>query len=387
VELVMPKLGLTMTEGTVVRWLKRSGEPVRRGEIVAEVETEKITYPLEAPVEGVLEIVVGEGETVPVQAVLATVRGEGEGPPQRAEPEAPGAEGGEPTRSPLSAAGTRPASRVQASPAARRLARTLGVDLAAVTGSGPNGLITTADVEKAASQRSQGTAAEPLSPTRRTIARRMVESLQNSAQLTLTRTLDARALARLQREIEAEVEARHGFRPTVTDFVLLAVGSVLARHPELRVVLEGDNVRRLPSVDVGVAVDVAGGLLVPVLRAVDRKTLVPVGQELRRLAEEARSGRLRPEDVGGAALTVSNLGMFGVDSFTPILNPPEPMLLGVGRLMAAPLVDAEGGIVAGHILTLSLTIDHRLIDGAPGARFLADVVDLLEHPKRLPVQQ
>lgn len=378
----MPKLGLTMTEGTVVRWHKPSGAFVHRGEAVCDVETEKIAYTVEAPVDGFLVPEVPEGATVPVLAVIGYLRTSVDDVPSTEV-----AEGGGRT----SEAAPEPSAvvaherhvdgggRLRVSPAARRRAEELGVDLRQVVGTGPGGRIQLEDVERFAAAARQ-TPPRTLTPMRRTIARRMLQSLQESAQLTLWREIDARALVRVREALMTSVSEEWGVRLHYQDLVLLALGTVLARHPELRRVMVGEEVEERGSVDIGVAVALEEGLHVPVIRRVEQLRLGEVARRVQDLADRARRGLLRPEDVGGAVMSVSNLGAYGVDGFTPILNPPEPMLLGIGRVRRAVWVSEEMGLLPAHTLTLSLTVDHRLIDGAPAAAFLAEVSGLLEHP-------
>lgn len=408
----MPKLGLTMQEGTVVRWLKAPGDAVAEHEPLCEIETDKITNEVAAPVTGVLlKILVSEGETVPCQTPLCLIGAAGETPAAAAASPAAApapAAGPAPVATPAPAAAPAPVAtpapaggRVRISPAARKMARNAGIDYTRLVGTGPLGRIVMADVARAlAAQAPVNPAAgapaaaaptaapagvsEPLTPMRRTIAQRMTASLREAAQLTLTTRVDAAALVAFRQLMVAQTEAALGFKIGYNELVVRAVALALAAHPEIAVAWSEGGILRRAGVHVGIAVDVPGGLLVPVLRDADRLGLAELHRQIAALAQRARDGKLISADMEGGVITVSNLGQYGIDAFTPILNPPESAILGVGAVRAVPVV-RDGAVVPGHELTLSLTIDHRLIDGAPGAHFLAAVRDLLEHPARLAV--
>jgi pyruvate dehydrogenase E2 component (dihydrolipoamide acetyltransferase) len=385
IEVLMPKLGLTMTEGTIQRWLVSEGQPVRAGQILFEVETEKAVTEIEAQASGVLgRIVAQEGETIPIGRPIGYLLAAGETvadiptatpPTSAAAAVAQAAVRGQPHA---------PAVEAKASPIARRLAKELGVDLAALTGSGPGGRIIEDDVRLAAQNR-QATVETPdgvtvpLRGVRRLIAERMSASLREAAQLTLMREVDATELVDLRQRLNLDRQADALY--TVNDFLIYIVAGALREHAALNTRLEGDVIRQMAAVNIGLAVETERGLLVPVVRAADEKTLDQISRERGRLLDAIQHNRLGPDDLSGSTFSISNLGAFGVDAFTPILNPPECGLLGVGRIVPRPVVYGEQeAVVIRRMLTLSLSFDHRLVDGAPAARFLARVAAMIELP-------
>ncbi|HLW60248.1 MAG TPA: dihydrolipoamide acetyltransferase family protein [bacterium] len=413
-EVVLPRLGLTQEEGTVVRWLKPEGSQVRKGEPLFEVMTDKATLEVEAPASGMLlRVFVAEGGTVPVATPIAVIGEPGEA--VAAPPSPVAAPGG--VRIPTGAAGslgtTRAAEagapplhpegggRAKISPRARALAEAHGVDARALVGTGPGGRIIERDVQTAVAARSAAPTAEAIRPTpplqpstlgdaaapsapaaakmRAIIARRMLESLQTTAQLTLTTEVDMDEAVRLRSEVGQELERREGVRVTYTDLIVRAAAVALREHPRINALWEGEGVRVLPEIHIGVAVALGEGLVVPVVRHADRATLGQISAAVRDLSERAKASRLRPEEMQGGTFTVTNLGMFDVDAFTPVLNPPEAGILGVGRLHRRPVAVGDR-IEVRSLMVLSLTFDHRVIDGAPAAQFLQRVKFILEHP-------
>jgi pyruvate dehydrogenase E2 component (dihydrolipoamide acetyltransferase) len=416
-EVVLPMLGLTQDEGTIVRWAQAEGSRITKGEPLFEVLTDKATIEVEAPASGVLlRILVPEGATAPVGAPIAFIGqpGEAVGTPAAASPradhasalrDAAGTRGdtaasGIPSSAPAVAVGARggPASaggRVRVSPRARALAAARGIDLRSLRGSGPDGRIVERDVQRvleaAGTPGSVAPAAAPAAARpavaarmRAIIARRMTESLRGTAQLTLTTDADMADAVRLREEVGAELERRGGVRPTYTDLVVRAVAIALRDHPRLNARWAGDGVRLLPEVHIGVAVALDEGLVVPVIRHADRAALGEISIAVRELSERARTLRLKPEELDGGTFTVTNLGMYDVDAFTPILNPPEAAILGVGRVHRRPVAAGRGGgedrVEVRPVVALSLTFDHRVVDGAPAAQFLQRVKHVLEHP-------
>ncbi len=371
-EIVLPQWSMGMADGTIVRWLKQEGELVTEGEPLVEVEAAKVTSEVEAEVSGVLaRILVAEGETVPVRTALCVI-----GTPDEAR-------AGISTRVPPAAS----SPAVQVIPAARRLAKDHGVDLSQVKGSGPGGRITVEDVQRviAATARpapsippASSTTGQiiPLTGMRGTVARRMQQSLQTSAQVTLITEVDVSALVQLREELKPELGL------TYTDLVVKAVALALKEHPRVNAWIEGEQLHLVQDIHIGVAVALDEGLIVPVVRNADRKSLREIAQETGRLAQGAREGTLTREEVMGSTFSVSNLGMYGVDAFTPIVNPPEIAILGIGRINEK-LVRVSRGAEWRHVMTLSLTFDHRAIDGAPAAAFLQTVGQHLEHPAGL----
>jgi pyruvate dehydrogenase E2 component (dihydrolipoamide acetyltransferase) len=422
-EVVLPQWSMGMADGTIVRWLKQEGEPVTEGEPLVEVEAAKVTSQVEAEVSGVLaRILVVEGETVPVRTALCVIGTADEArtgvstrvPPATSSPavqvsqlarrfaqdhgvdlsrvRGSGPEGRivveDVQRAIDEAVRTAPppeaSVEAQVIPAARRLAKDHGVDLSQVRGSGPGGRITVEDVQRviattarpapsispASSKTGQ---VIPLTGKRGTVARRMQQSLQTSAQVTLNTEVDVSALVQLREELKPELGL------TYTDLVVKAVAFALKEHPRVNAWIEGELLHLVEDIHIGVAVALDEGLIVPVVRNADRKSLREIAQETGRLAQGAREGTLTREEVMGSTFSVSNLGMYGVDAFTPIVNPPEIAILGIGRINEK-LVRVSRGAEWRHVMTLSLTFDHRAIDGAPAAVFLQTIGKHLEHP-------
>lgn len=426
-QIIMPKLGMAMTEGTVVKWLKQDGEEVSKGEPIVVVMSKKITYTVEAPASGILRIVAGPKETCAVGQVIGFILSPGEPMPavEMAPPPAPEVvavevrEAAPPPPPPPPEA----PREVRASPAARRLARELGVDLTRVRGTGPEGRITEADVQAYYDQQQQ-VRATPLArriaeeegldlsqiqgtgpggriteedvlralegrkaptPTlpktisftgmRQAIAERMMESLHSMAQLTLTTRADVTELVGLRETLSQ----RWNVRLSYTDFIIKATALALKEHPILNSSLVGEEIVLHEDVHMGVAVALEEGLIVPVIRQADRKSILEIHQIVQDLAERARKGDLSVDEVTGSTFTITNLGMYGIDVFTPIINPPEVAILGVGRIFEE-LALVNGQVAVRSRMVLSLTIDHRIVDGAPGAAFLQKVVRYLEHP-------
>jgi len=412
--LKMPKLGLTMTEGTVTEWLAVDGARVEKGQAVVVVTTDKIAQEVEAPAPGTLHIVIGAGDTCPVTEVLAFILEPGESPPEIEQAaSAPVAEEPrpEPEKPAPAAAATAKPRQVRSSPAARRLARELGVEISQVPGSGRNGRISEADVQRFFEEQQRAAAAPPerppareeavelaqaegagpvgrsmgdgappkgipLTAMRRAIAATMVDSLHSMAQLTLVSRADVVSLMALRDTLRQQWDVPISY----TDLIVKAVAVALGRHPLLNSTLAGEEIVLHEEVNIGVAVALEQGLIVPVVRQADRKSVREIHRSLRDLAERARNNQLAVDEVTGGTFTVTNLGMYGVETFTPIINPPEVAILGVGGIEEY-LTLVDGQPVARSRMGLSLTIDHRVVDGAPGAAFLQTLVQFLEHPE------
>jgi pyruvate dehydrogenase E2 component (dihydrolipoamide acetyltransferase) len=399
--LTMPKWGIEMQEGTVNGWHAAIGETVARDAPLVDVETDKIVNTVESPYAGTLRrILANVGDVLPVGALLGVYAepavGEAEidafvaafrpvdasHEPAAPLTEAPAAVAAAP------AAPTDTESRV--SPIARRLAERLGIDLAGIQGTGPNGRISKEDVEAAARRAAPPDATPaapavaanaptrvPLSATRRTIARRLVESKQTIPHYRLGRDLDAGALVARVGALRAA-----GVRVSINDLVLRATGLALARHPTLNGHLVGDEFLCYADADIAVAVSTPDGLMTPVLRAVNRRALAELAAEARDLAARARAGDLRREDISGGTFTVSNLGMFGVERFDAIINPPQVAILAVGAVREVVVV-RDGAPCVAHALAVTLSADHRVIDGAVGGAFLATLAELVAAPDAL----
>ena len=427
-QVVMPRMGLTMEEGTLVGWRKAEGQPVKAGEPLFEIETDKSTVEVEASESGVLgRILVQVGETVPVGTPIALLVKEGEVVPAGAAPAAAAvpaaaAESAGPAPAAQSRAASQ-AGKVKASPAARSLAKKLGVDLAAasatgpggrvvawnvralesaapakatplaaraaaelgvdlaaVQGSGPGGRITRQDVEHAGQKPApSGGTIRPFTRIEQVMAARMVASFTSAPHFYLHVTVDARPLVALRAQLKAKLEQRDGVRLTYTDLLVYFCARVLAHHPEVLSQWTPQGMRLLDRVHVGVAVDSERGLLVPVIRDADRLGLAGISRALAELTGRARSGSLLPAEQEEGVFTLSNLGAFGVDAFDAVLNPPQSAILAVGRIKEMPLVE-DGKVVPAAQLTLSLSVDHRVLDGARAARFLGELAELLETP-------
>ncbi|HCF56699.1 MAG TPA: dihydrolipoamide acetyltransferase [Myxococcales bacterium] len=412
--IVMPKLSDTMTEGKILKWNKKEGDSISSGDALADVETDKATLELEAYEDGtLLKVVVPEGGSAPVGATVAVLGEKGEDisslvtaaaekveekPKPEGKPKEAQAKLAEMPRHPvreIPRATPRP-GRLLASPLARRMARDSGVELSAVQGSGPGGRIVARDIKEAA-RRAPARVAAPapaaplllelparpaearleLTGMRRVIAERMSQSKREAPHFYLSVDVDMEAADELRRELKSA-----GARVSLNDFMLKAAGFALLKVPEANRTFEGDHIRQVASVDVGMAVALPEGLVSPVVRGIDRLGLLGVGAVARDLAERARGKRLKPEEYTGGSVTVSNLGMLGIDSFLAIINPPQPAILAVGTVAERPAV-VDGKVVARKRTWITLSGDHRVIDGAVGARYLGAVRDALERPLAL----
>ncbi len=390
-EVKLPRLGQGMEAGTITRWLKSEGESVRKGEPLFEVDTDKVTQEVEADFGGVLlKIAVPEGEA-PVGRTVAWIGEEGEEVAAEETPEAPKKpEPGSSSKTTNQVREVResPADgdgRVKASPLARRIARERGIDLRSLTGTGPEGRIVAEDVERAEAAPARPWAPVavpsgeietlPLSNVRKTIARRLTAAWQAPVfQLTmradLTRTNELVALAR---ELHPDV------RITVTDVLAKVCAQALMLHRDVNVQFAEDSLLRFPTANVGIAVAAPQGLVVPVIRSVERLSLAELAAARTDAVGRARDGKLTQQDLEDGTFTLSNLGMFGVEEFVAVLNPPQAAILAVGAGVDTPVV-RDGAVVVRPLLALTLTVDHRAVDGAEGAAFLRTVKQLVEEP-------
>jgi pyruvate dehydrogenase E2 component (dihydrolipoamide acetyltransferase) len=405
-EVTLPRLGQGMESGTIVRWLKSEGDRVEKGEALYELDTEKVTQEVEADASGVLlKILAGEGEEIEVGKRIAVIGEEGEEVPtaeaaeevdeDEREEGSPGQARDEERERGRAAAAEQaeqeeqeeqeeePArtngGRLKASPLARRIARERGIDLRSLTGTGPEGRIVAEDVERATAAPAHAPAAAApleaevvkLTSLRRTIARRLTEAWEAPAfQISMSADM-TRALALRERVKEEGV--------TVTDLLVKLAAIALLRHREVNAHFAGDELRIFPSAHVGLAVATERGLVVPVLREAERKPLIELAVERAQLVGRAREGKLTKEDLEGGTFTISNLGMFGVEQFIAVLNPPQAAILAVGAIEQRPVLEKEE-FVARPLMSLTLTCDHRAVDGAKAAEFLRELKTLLAEP-------
>jgi pyruvate dehydrogenase E2 component (dihydrolipoamide acetyltransferase) len=414
VNIEMPKLSDTMTEGTLIKWHKQVGDTVEIGDILAEVETDKATMEMEAFDEGVVtEILIQEGEKATIGAVLAVLDGEGGTPaasPAKAAA-APPAEAAAASPSPDKPAAAAPAvstsgERLKASPLARKIAADLGVDLTSVTGSGPAGRIVKSDVQAAtkAPKKSPGTTAKsPVSATpapaaqaivpvakegderielssmRKVIASRLLTSKTTIPHFYLHLEVDAAPLMALRQSVNAQAEKTHGNKYSVNDFILKAVINAAETVPAINASFAGDHIVKFKHVGLSVAIAVEDGLVTPVIKQAESKSLLAISRAVKDFAVRAKDKKLKPDEFDGGTITVSNLGAWGIESFDAIVNPPQASILSVGAAIEKPVVK-NGQIVPGLRMNLGLSCDHRVVDGAVGAAFLAEVKKLIEQP-------
>ena len=430
-QIIMPKLGLTMTQGTITEWLKAPGDAVRAEEALCAYETEKVTLELVAPEDGVLLAILAKaGETVPAGAPVCEFRAQSEAAPAAratlaattftATPKArvlaremgidlttirgSGPEGRVQVSDALAA---RPALReapqpIRATPLARRVASEAGIDLLVIKGSGAEGVITREDVEQAvrargteepepapaaparaprpAEEPASGEQIIPHSALRRTIAERMSESAFSAPHVTLMTEAEATNLVSARNQLNQELSASE--KISYNALIAALVARALREHPHVNARWEGDGVHLLPGINIALAVDTERGLMTPVLREVDKLSLAAAQQGYAALIARALDGKSLPDDFTGGTFTVTNLGGMEIDGFTPIINPPQAAILGVGRIVEKP-VARDGAVVIRPMVTLSLSFDHRIVDGAPAGRFLQRVKQLVERPMAL----
>jgi pyruvate dehydrogenase E2 component (dihydrolipoamide acetyltransferase) len=369
-DLVMPQLGLTMTEGKVLQWFKQPGEPFHVGELLFEVETDKVNLEVEATDEGTLiEIVAPLNELLPVSTVIARYRKLTEAQPELEVPR-----------------------KVLASPRARRAAAANGIDLQSLSGTGPNGRIVEQDVLLAAKASAHSMPAAPAaaapppavtsapySRMRSAVAERMTQSFQTAPHFYLTREIDASELLALRRTLSAALERRGGPRLSITDMLIRAMAIAMAAHPRVNASWRDGGIVPNAEIAIGVAIALDDGLIVPVLRDIAAVDLMTVARRRNELVERARAGRLTAADFSSAGATLSNLGMFGVDQFQAILNPPESVILATGRIRDR-VVAVNGAAAVRPTMSCTISVDHRVLDGAQAARFLAAIAEALEAP-------
>ncbi len=429
-EILMPALSPTMEEGTLAKWLVKEGDTVESGDVIAEIETDKATMEFEAVDEGTIgKILIAEGTAdVKVNTPIAVLLEEGESaaditaseataPVAQASADTEAAPAGAPEKSaPPPIAVSSDASRVFASPLARRIAADKGIDLSQITGSGPRGRIVKADVEGASASPAQAAAGAtaaaasapapsgpavapqqvsadavarmyegraysefPLDGMRRTIAARLTEAKQSIPHFYLRRDIRLDALLQFRSQINKQLAARE-IKLSVNDFIIKACANALQQVPEANAVWAGDRILRLEPSDVAVAVAIDGGLFTPVLKDAHQKSLSALSSEMKDLASRARDRKLAPHEYQGGSFAISNLGMMGIENFDAVINPPHGAILAVGAGVKKPVVNEDGALGVATVMSVTLSVDHRVIDGALGAELLAAIVDNLENP-------
>lgn len=407
----MPKLSDTMVEGTLVKWVKAKGDKVEVGDILAEVETDKATMEMEAFDEGTLsELYVAEGGTIKVGDKIALILAEGEtadtAPAAQSTPTAEKPKASAPAATtPLAlaprAAAPATTGRTKASPLARKIAATRGVNLSSIAGTGPGGRIVKKDVENApagggggvaspatpAIRAAHGIAGEEkiiaLTGMRKTIAERLLASKTQIPHFYLSVTMDGGPLMALRKELNAMAEKDGGQKLTVNDFILLAAARAAAEVPKINAAYDGDAIIEYAEVNLAVAVAIEDGLITPVIKKANTLTLREISAQMKELAAKARGKKLKPEEYQGGTITLSSLGGYGIDSFLPIINPPQSFILGIGAIIKQPVVNEQDQLVVGHRLVISGSGDHRVVDGAVAAEYINALRRLVEKPALL----
>ena len=409
IEVRMVSLSPTMELGTINRWLKKEGDKVAAGDVLAEVETDKATMPLETFDGGILlKIIAQEGSKNKIGDLLGVIGKEGEdisavlAKGSAAAPAAPAKPASAPAAAASGVAHTAAApvisaftngGRVKASPLAKKVAKERGIDLAQVSPSGPGGRVIARDVPESAPAAGSALAAPvpvaagvgediPLSGLRQTIAKRLLQSKQTIPHFYLYSEVSMDRAVAFRDELNASVE-EGGVKISFNDLVIKVSAAALAKHPEVNAAFNQTSIRRHGEINIAVAVATEAGLYTPVLRNVDKLSLKQINGGVKQLAGKARDKKLTVAELSGSGFTISNLGMFGVDHFFAIINPPEAAILAVGAIQTKPVVNAAGQVVAGKTMGITLSCDHRVIDGAVGAKFLQTLKDLLEHPAKL----
>jgi pyruvate dehydrogenase E2 component (dihydrolipoamide acetyltransferase) len=415
----MPKLSDTMTEGTVVKWHKSPGDTVEIGDVLADIETDKAVMELEAFEEGILkETYIAEGGKVQLGQRIALVLGPGEKADPKDKPstqtkEAPPANAAQakdaapskaapaaalekepsPAEKPALKAGQDSPSRTKASPLARKIAGAKGVDLAGLQGTGPGGRVVAKDVDAAATAapaQKPGISTAPAAPQadkrialsgmRKVIAERLLASKTQIPHFYLNIEIDASELLRTRAQINEHLEKSGGGKLSINDLVLKGAVAAAVKVPRVNASFSGDSVIEYGGVHLSVAVAIEDGLVTPVIREAQTKSLFEISSAVKDLATRARTKKLKPEEYQGGTITVSNLGSYGIESFFAVINPPQAIILAIGAIVKKPVVNAQDQIVAGHRMSIGLSADHRVVDGAIGAQYLAELRNLLENP-------
>lgn len=399
----MPKLSDTMTEGSIARWLKKEGEKVSAGSPVIEIETDKATMEYEAPAGGVLlKILVGDGQKCPLQSPIAVI-GKADENWQEALDKYNAKKGGSANR-PAASAQTSTAQPVEtktaapvlqnaanetvkASPLAKKIAADKGINLASVQGSGPNGRVIQRDLENLSNTTTVETNSVvataqvnkiPLTNMRKTIARRLMESVNTAPHFFLTVSINMTSVLNWRKEVIAKLPEDKKF--SVNDIVIFLTARALKNHPEINASWQDDHIAQYRDVHMSVAVALPNGLMTPVVRNADKLNLIQIAQESKRLVKLAKDGKLTPSDYANGTFSISNLGMSGIEEFTAIINPPQAAILAVGSTISTPVVAADGSICVENRMKVTLSCDHRVIDGAQGAEFLKTLKQSFESP-------
>jgi pyruvate dehydrogenase E2 component (dihydrolipoamide acetyltransferase) len=421
INIEMPKLSDTMTEGTVVRWLKKEGDEIEIGDIIAEIETDKATMEMEAFDEGTLsQISVPEGGKAPVGSVIAVLLEDGEEAGESTSAAAPAAEASPAPKkdnitippavsnalataaAALKSGTSAIGKRIMASPLAKKIAADEGIDLTTVTGTGPGGRIVKADLAGGAKAAPAPAAVTPapaakaapvaispvasgedkiiaLSGMRKIIAERLLTSKTTIPHFYLHLEVDAAPLMSLRKQINAQAEATHGNKYSINDFVVKALINASVAVPEANASFNGDHIVQFAHVGISVAIAVEDGLVTPVVKNAEQKSLLAISREIKKMAVRARDKKLLPNEFDGGTVTISNLGAWGIESFDAIVNPPQAVILSVGGIIEKPVVK-DGAVVPGLRMNLGVSCDHRVVDGAVGAKFLSEIKRLIENP-------
>jgi len=385
-EIILPKLDEAMVSGRISSWQKKEGDWVEKGEVIFVLETEKVTFEVEAPESGILSAVKAKaGDVVPVGQVIAFILQPGEASPEVPQPTAQAKEGAKEALKEK----TKEAREIKVSPLARKTAEEHGIDISLVVGTGPHGRIVKEDVLQAVERANKLKEAEPkrveeekplaMSLMRETIAHRMTQSFQSAPHFYLSVDVDAKELGRIREELLPSIDKAVGVRLTYTDLLLKIVARAVEDYPEVNVAWTDAGIKKLSEINIGLAVVVEAGLIVPVIRQVNLKSLADIAYARSDISKRASEGKITLGEMRGGSLTLTNLGMFGIDRFEAIINPPESCILAVGRIAEKPTV-AKGEVVIRPQMNLTLSLDHRVLDGISGAQLLGRIKELIEQP-------
>lgn len=401
--MIMQRMSVAMEYGVILKWLKKEGDKVKKGDLVVEIFGEKNEFELEAPAPGViLKILCDVNDEIPISEPIAYIGKEGEDIPEARPKKLNAASGTSPTPTvaPVATSTAKvdttqvtpkpetrlPGGKIKASPRAKKKAKELGVDLSLIVGTGPDGRIVEKDVVAGKDTISQTSISddrlvrkvEPLTPLRRTIARRMTQSSHNP-HITMITEIDMTEVVALRKEINLKVEKVHGIRVSFNDIIVKAVADTLERFPKFNATLVGNDLHMFDEVNIGVAMATDDGLIVVAIRDANRKSITDIAVETKEKGKRAKIGQLAPEELTGSTFTISNLGPFKVDLFIPVINPPETAILALGQIKKKPVV-VDDAIAIRSMMMAACAVDHRVLDGAPAGQFLAALKDTLENP-------